>query len=252
MDTDKSLAQTPVIFCATQRSGSTMVVDDFVNLAGYERSESEAFYAQVLAQDENGAMSWQQAYETVRRFREGKGPVFYDKVMFHYLHKLSRKIDPVAHDGSCAPFAKFFSDATWVFIRRANIFEQSVSKYVAEELNIWDKRATKDDQFNLSMEFNVEKAKGYARALAKEDRRWVWFFRKNGITPIEIYYEDAVENFPHYLAPLFNAAGVDGAFDTPPERRMQKLGNRRNVVLSDILRDSTIRDLMLKSMTSEG
>ncbi|SLN13948.1 Stf0 sulfotransferase [Pseudoruegeria aquimaris] len=229
-----------------------MVVDDFANLAGFPRSESEAFYSQVLAKEDGAVMSWEDAYETVRAFRAANGPAFYDKVMFHYLHKLSFKIDPDRHDASCAPFAEFFRDATWVFIRRANIFEQAVSKYVAEELNIWDKRATKDDDFNLTMQFNVEKAKGYARALAKEDRRWSWFFRKNEIQPIEIYYEDAVGNYPHYLEPIFSASGMDGTFDSPPERRMRKLGNQRNLILSDILRDSTIRDLMLKSMAGDG
>lgn len=234
-----------IIFCATQRTGSTMVVDDFQIMTGTSRSESEGFWKKVL-EPADGPKTWDEALARVEEHRKDE-VVFFDKVMFHYLHQLSRMIDAGKHTPMCHPFYEFFADATWVHIRRADIFGQAVSKVTADKLNVWHKEHARRENFNDDMEFNAEQAKRAAMHLIREDNQWLQFFRKHGIKPVEIFYEDAVEGFPTYLSPIIRARGLEVDLAKPAERRMQRLGNERSDRLARILRDVCIRDLMLNN-----
>ena len=222
-----------------------MVTDDFQNLTGRSPSQTEGFYHLVLAPaagEMAPEMTWDKAMATLEAYRQGEA-VFFDRVMFHYLAQLSKMIDPDRHDPMCTPFAGYFAGATWVHIQRANIFEQVVSKYLAEALNVWVKSDAKSRDFNAEVAFDLEKARMYLRSLLAEDRQWQRFFTRHGITPIQIYYEDAVSNFPGYMAPLLASLGLKADLSASPKRRMEKLGNARNLVLAEVLRDMTLRDL---------
>lgn len=226
-----------------------MVTDDFQNLTGRSPTQTEGFYHLVLAP--HGAdqpsslppdLPWDQAMAILEAYRHGEA-VFFDRVMFHYLWQLSRMIDPARHDPMCTPFATYFADATWVHIRRANVLEQVVSKYLADALNVWVKSDARTPDFNAEVAFDLEKARMYLRALLAEDRQWQRFFARHGITPVQIYYEDAASNFPGYLAPLLTSLGLKTGSTPAATRRMEKLGNARNLVLAQVLRDMTLRDL---------
>lgn len=228
-----------IIFCATQRSGSTMVVDDFQNVTGRAASQTEAFYHLVI---DKGVKDWSLALDIVKRHRAGEA-IFFDKVMFPFVIKLSEMMDPNGPPNRAGPFAKFFANAIWVYIRRANIFEQTVSKYTAEALNIWD-AARAAENFNATMDFDVDRAREHMRGFINEDAKWLAFFKRHGIKPIQIFYEDAVPNFPHYLAPVLTAAGLELDLAKLRPRRKQKLGNARSAVLASVLESMIQRDLV--------
>ena len=128
------------------------------------------------------------------------------------------------------------------------MFEQVISKCLADTLNVWDSRGVKSPDFNAEVEFDLDKARTHLRALLCENRQWHGFFAKNGIKPVQIYYEDAVSNYPGYLAPLLRKAGIEAECAASPRCRMQKLGNARNRVLAEVLRDMTLRDLTLNAI----
>ena len=81
--------------------------------------------------NEDSGDDWDEAVARVEKHRENE-VVFFDKVMFHQLPQLSRMIDEERHSPMCHPFYDYFEGATWVYIRRSNVFEQVVSKYIAE------------------------------------------------------------------------------------------------------------------------
>ena len=228
-----------IIFCATQRSGSTMVVDDFQNVTGRPASQTEAFYHLVI---DKGVKDWSLALDIVKRHRAGEA-LFFDKVMFPFVTKLSEMMDPDGPPNRTRPFANFFANAIWVYIRRANIFEQTVSKYTAENLNVWDAAKASQD-FNASMNFDIDLALKHMRGFINEDAKWMAFFKRHGIKPIQIFYEDAVPNFPQYLAPVLTAAGLELDLANLRPRRKQKLGNDRSAVLASILESMVQRDLI--------
>jgi LPS sulfotransferase NodH len=228
-----------IIFCATQRSGSTMVVDDFQNVTGRAVSETEAFYHLAI---DKGVQNWSLALEIVERHRAGEA-IFFDKVMFPFLPILSRMIAPDSESSTTEPFANFFASAVWVYVRRANIFEQTVSKYTAETLGVWDSVSVSEG-FNAEMKFDFSIALDKMRGFIWEDHQWDVFFKKNRITPIQVYYEDAVPNFPHYLAPILAAAGLEMNVSDLRPRRQRKLGNSRSADLAKILQGMVQRDLI--------
>jgi len=222
-----------------------MVVDDFQNLTGRRMSQHEAFYNLVVAQktiEMTQSMTWDRAIALVEAHRKDEA-VFFDKLMFHQLPALSRMIDPARHNPMCTPFAEYFSGATWVHIQRANVFEQTVSKYLAETLNVWSFQDAKGRDFNANMAFDLDKARAYMRSLLRQARQWQSFFTEHGIKPIQIYYEDAATNFPGYIAPLLARLGIVVDLQAAPQRRLKKVGNARNLVLAEVLRDMTLRDL---------
>jgi LPS sulfotransferase NodH len=224
-----------------------MVVDDFQNLTGRTLTQTEGFYHLILApQVKDKDMTWDRAIARLEAHRQGE-VVFFDKVMFHYLWRLSQMIDPARHNPMCTPFAEYFAGATWVHIQRANVFEQVVSKYLADELNVWDSKDAKSRDFNTGVEFDMDKARMYLRALLRENRNWQSFFTKHGIKPIQFYYEDAVSNYPGYLTPLMTRLGLTPDPDAALQRRMEKLGNARNRVLAEVLQNMTLRDLATNS-----
>ncbi|MEI6799726.1 MAG: Stf0 family sulfotransferase [Pseudomonadota bacterium] len=262
--------QPAIIFCATQRSGSTMIVDDFQNATGRSATQTEAFYHLVIDQ---GVQNWSEAMDILTQYRAGEA-IFFDKVMFPFiatlsdmiardvalhgknifrklletavpraLGQISNRTKPDAAYSSTAPFASFFKKAIWVYIRRANIFEQTVSKYTAETLHVWD-FAEAYEGFNSSMPFDIDLAREYMAGIIEEDTHWLDFFKQHGITPIEIYYEDAVPNFPHYLNPLLAAVGLPLNMADLQPRRKEKIANARSVALAGVLENMLQRDLI--------
>lgn len=236
-----------IIFCATQRSGSTMVVDDFQNVTGRKLSQTEAFYHLVLAKE---VTDWRSAMTILERHRASEA-IFFDKVMYTYLPTLSRMIAPATKGNGVMPFAKYFADATWVYVRRANLFEQTVSKYTAEALNVWDAAQAKKG-FNNTLNFDLELARSYMRYFIREDSQWLAFFRRNGIKPIEIYYEDAVAHYPFYLDPILKAAGLEVDLAKSGPRRRKKVGNERSLLLAKVLENMVLRDLVSHSIQSRA
>ena len=222
-----------------------MVVDDFQNVTGRPASQTEAFFHLAL---DKGVQDWRQAFDIVRHHRAGE-VIFFDKVMFPFVMRLSHMIAPQGAPNRTAPFAKFFAKAIWVYIRRANIFEQTVSKYTAEDLNIWD-AAQATEGFNAEMDFDINIARKHMRGLMREDAQWLAFFTRHGITPIQIYYEDAVPNFPRYLAPVLAAAGLKLDTTNLRPRRKQKLGNARSAILASVLESMVQRDLVAQLFKS--
>ena len=235
-----------IIFCATQRSGSTMIVDDFQNATGRAASQTEAFYHLVI---NKGIQDWAQALDILQRHRAGEA-LFFDKVMFPFVLRLSEMIAPNGAPNRTAPFAQFFSKAIWVYIRRANIFEQTVSKYTAEALDVWD-AAHASEGFNATMHFDMNMARTHMRGFIKEDAQWLAFFKRHGITPIQIYYEDAVPNFPHYLDPVLAAAGLELDLANLRPRRKRKMANDRSAVLAGVLECMVQRDLIAHMLQSQ-
>ena len=102
------------------------------------------------------------------------------------------------------------------------------------------------------MDFDIHQARKHMRGFIKEDAQWMAFFKRHGITPIQIYYEDAVPNFPTYLAPVLAAAGLDFDLVNLRPRRKQKLGNARSAVLANVLESMVQRDLIAQMFKARG
>jgi LPS sulfotransferase NodH len=250
-----------VIFCATQRTGSTLVLDDFLNVVGCQRANGEFLYRRII--EEETQRPWPEVWEEVSKKFSFHG-YFFGKFMFHYTPCISSFIERNSIDGvgRCLKFVpelfdsfyNFFSDAIWVYIDRRDVFAQAVSIYLAEATNQWERLACEPEESGVpavweirtgrphpsdvptsAVGYEYEKLKGYLQDFLAEREQWQHFFRHYRITPIRISYEEAVCGYPHYLKELLDKTGLTMA-EAPPPRRMLKVGDQRNEEFAELLR----------------
>jgi LPS sulfotransferase NodH len=248
-----------VIFCATQRTGSTLIVDDFLNVVGHKRVISEILYHKTMG--ETGG-PWSKTWDEVSKANTVRG-YFIGKVMFHYTPYISRYIE---HGSTAGPhhclrfipelfdsFYNFFADAIWVYIDRRNVFAQAVSMYLAESTQIWEKliaglrsRPPKPGVPADQVRYEYEKIKPYLTGFLAEREQWQLFFRHYKITPIRISYEEAAQGYPQYLKELLDKTELQ-AVEAPRPRRMLKVGDQRNEEWAEFLRNDVIAELYSRS-----
>jgi LPS sulfotransferase NodH len=270
-----------VILCASQRTGSTLVFDDFLNVLGLERKNSEILYDRIVLKKTE--RPWSEVWNEVRELNEVRG-YFVCKVMLHYTPIISSFIERNSIAGvrvwtrlDFVPerfdsFHNFFADAIWVHIDRRNVFAQAVSMYMAETTNVWEslleaphggvptpvdglhsnEAASLDPSTGSGIlpgsvvRYEPERIKGYLQRFLAEREQWQLFFRHYKITPIRISYEEAASGYPHYLKELLDKTGLQ-MVAAPTPRRMLKVGGQRNKELSEFLRDDVIAELYFQS-----
>jgi LPS sulfotransferase NodH len=265
-----------VIFCATQRTGSTLVFDDFLNVVGSPRLNSEILYERTALKKTQ--LPWSELWNEIREGNTVHG-YFFGKVMFHYIPLISSFIERNSTAGVRYPclkfipeqfdgFRNFFADAIWVYVERRNVFAQTVSMYLAETTNVWEK-LLEPSQSGVStpvesvdsieaisrnpsrrsgvlpgsvVRYEYEKLKAYLKGFLGEREQWQLFFRHYKIAPIRISYEEAATGYPQYLKILLDKTGLR-AVDAPPARRMIKVGGQRNDEWAEFLRNDVIAEL---------
>jgi LPS sulfotransferase NodH len=224
-----------VIFCATPRTGSTMIFDDFRNALGHWPADSEILYQEII--NKRTGLDWPTLWRDIQESLSA-GPVWAVKVMFHYLPYLAQfisgstltKTPPIRQfqPSQVASFVKFFGDATWVHIRRRDVFAQAVSMYMAETTDVWEDRTGKGAMLRQDRPvYDRSRLLIYAEDLFKEREQWPELFAHFGIDQLSIDYEDAAANYPDYLSPLFSKLNLQPVSSVPP-RRMFKIGDALN------------------------
>lgn len=241
-----------LIFCASQRTGSTMVFDDLRNVLGCWPGNSEILYDRIVFN--KTTRPWSEVWAEVSELNTVAG-YFIDKVMFHYTPRISQfiergntlgvrrclKFKPELFDG----FYNFFADALWVYVDRRDVFAQAVSMYLAEATQIWEKRLgvhQNGDSPLPPVAYDGEKLRNHLQSFLAEREQWQVFFRHYNISPLRISYEDAAAGYPHYLKGLLDRVGLE-PIEAPPPRRLLKLSTGLNEELAGFLRNDIIADL---------
>jgi len=240
-----------ILFCATHRTGSGMIFDDFCNLAGYPPGPSEILYDRIILKQ--APQPWSKVWASARDAFPING-YYVDKVMFHYITKLSKfmsggLITEARRGFQFSPelvdtFYSFFHNAIWVYIERSDVFAQAVSMYLAEESNVWYRWSHHDyqDPQHGLVKYDGAKLKQYLNGFIHERENWQRFFRHYEIKPIRIEHLEAVENYPAYLAELFAAAAIKMPTEIP-QRRVLKTGDAVNERFAKRLRDDVMMEV---------
>ena len=225
-------AKRSLIFCATQRTGSALVYDDFFRLNGGPSLDAERPYTLLFREN---VATWDDLWMAL-----GERNVVADhvviKVMFHYLPHLSQFIAGVRPANNwpivtfeprqCDAFFQFFEGSQWAHIEREDVCAQIVSLFMAEKSHIWENRtgeARPEAPADAPIPYDRERLLKLARRILAERPLWRAFFAHYGITPLVIKYEDAAANYPGYLDELQRAMGLTSLSPCPP-RRMFKVG----------------------------
>jgi len=254
-----SAGKRSIVFCATQRTGSAVITDDFANVCGAQSFNSEILYGELIRVDPHP--SWDEVWKIAQERCKVRGYVV-SKVMFHYLPYLATaiaggtlgKTPPVYRFAPerCDAFYAFFRDALWVHIRREDIYSQAVSMYFAQMTKRWEARPWRPEDAAPSeppwIPYDRVRLMRLVRAFAMENAGWEAFFTHYGIEPIRVEYQDALTNYPAYLGELVTRIGVKKP--KTPGRRMIKLGDATNLRYANALRRDVLDHPILRSMVA--
>ena len=105
----------------------------------------------------------------------------------------------------------------YIFLRRKNILRQAISLYKAHENNIWMIKVGQSLKVK-NIAYNGIKIKKYLHVIQQKELAWLNFFNRRDIQPLEIYYEDLVENYHETLMKVVEYLGVKlpDNFQFPP------------------------------------
>jgi len=246
-----------VIFCAVQRTGSTMIVDDLANILGAPYFDTEFLYREGL--ERKRRRSWDDLWEATLAQSAIHGVVV-NKVMFHYVPYISALMTggkvtkrPPVYNFSPAqfdPFYAFFRNSIWVYIERRDLFAQAVSMYFAETTQLWEMTAggaEKERAAQPRIPYDRVELMRYVKSFAAEAAGWQEFFTHYGVEPIRLTYEDAVTSYPAYLDGVIAAMGVTRVGPAPP-RRLVKLGDTVNERYARTLRHQVLDHPILRAI----
>ncbi len=246
-----------VVFCATQRTGSSLVFSDFLSIAGHVPRSSEMLYDRIIVKKTE--REWSEVWKEVSTLKNVQG-AYVEKVMFHYTPILSRFIEGRSIEGvdrsmSFKPelfdgFFNFFVNATWVYIERRDVFSQAVSMYIAETNNVWQllrDRPSAQEASTAEPKYDLKRLKGYLSGFLTERSQWQKFFSHYNVKPISVFYEEAVDNYPAYLDEIFAKTGIEKVVPDPP-RRFMKQGTDLNESWASQLRDDILAELFFQGV----
>lgn len=229
-----------IVLCATQRCGSTLIVEDMRNTSVLGKPE-EWF---VPWDPEKEGVNWGEALASVERRATGENGKSAIKVMANQLFPVESCLTGVVSprdSGEFPHFAAAFEGAQWVWLKRRDVVSQAISRIMAMQTGI--NHATgkaEDDHFagNLAKGYDPNYNAGavyrygailrQVTAITLENLAWQRFFESQKITPVEMVYEEVIRDDDMGHLDVF--AGMVGLTDRPERkpRAMVKVGNQKN------------------------
>lgn len=228
-----------IVLCATQRCGSTMVVEDMRNTNVLGRPE-EWFIPWDPSKED---VDWKEALVNLRRRATDDTGTLAVKVMANQLTSIEECLKSVTKPPPGPTFFRFqriFRDATFVWLKREDIVAQAVSRIMAQQTGI-NHATDAEDHFagNLMKggdraNYNVEAKYSYNAILREctsitlENLAWSRFFSSFEIDPLVVVYEDVAKDPDMmHLDAIVKHAGLETDL-VKSERRIVKIGNSKN------------------------
>ncbi len=227
-----------IVLCATQRCGSTMVVEDMRNTEVLGNPE-EWFIPWV---EDKPNRDYDQELESIRRRATGKNGVLSIKIMANQIFSINSRMSKGKVEGESRPFSFFhseFQDANWVWIQRRDIVAQAVSREIARQTGI--NHATRGeehfagrllagykDSYNESVQYQYGRILGECLSITLENLTWRRFFSDFHIEPLTIFYEDiCLDESMRYLDSIAARSDIEiqGA---KKSRKLVRLSNSKN------------------------
>ena len=229
-----------IVLCATQRCGSTLIVEDMRNteVLGQPKEWFLSWLRPVKEAD------WSKSLQDVYAKATGKNDVSAIKIMTDQLFAVEKRLATFVQCDGVGDFPHFhetFKSAQWVFLTRSNVVGQAVSRVMARQTGINHATGKAEDQHfagNLAKgydpNYNAKAVYRYGAileqvsAISLANLAWERFFASHNIEPLRIVYEDAIqdENMS-YLDSMADMMGLSEKLNRTP-RVMVKIGNERN------------------------
>lgn len=235
-----------IILCATQRCGSTLVVEDMRN-SGVLGQPKEWFLPWKSSKDGNAQeRDWNKSLAMVYKRGRGENGIFSVKIMANQLFDIDMCLSSFAtvkpiNSGPFPYVASEFEGAVWVWLRRRDIVAQAISRLIARQTKVNHATANPEDvhfagnlmrglkpDYNQAATYNYAAIRGNVTAISLENLAWADFFQSNQISPLILEYEDVITD--PSMKHLSQMGALIGQGASPPRqaRKMVKLGNEVN------------------------
>lgn len=229
-----------IVLCATQRCGSTLVVEDMRNTGVLGRPEE--WFIPWKSRKQN--QDWKAAFDGVHKRARSQNGVTAVKIMANQLTELDQCLASFVNSDRPGLFphvADAFSGAVWVWLRREDIVYQAISRQMAQQTGINHATASADDphfagnlakgydpSYNAVAQYRYNALLRHTTAITLENLTWKRFFSSHAVEPIELVYETVIAD--EAMSHLDAMARALGQSEPPPRqaRRMVKLANEKN------------------------
>lgn len=222
-----------IILCSTQRSGSTMIVEDMRNTG-------------ILGNPEEYFIKWQSLSNNMDINEEidllykngSKGDVFSIKVMANQIKKVNTLL---SNSSKFNNIKELFQGASWVYIKRNDSIKQAISRYIAsvtkvnhavDNVNVnhfaGNLLKTGHENYNSDVDYDFSKIFQEFCNVKKENIFWEYFFKQYEIEPLELTYElYATYNAYEHIEEILKFVKIDSK-PAIMERKLKKLSNKVN------------------------
>lgn len=234
-----------IIICATQRSGSTMVVEDMRNTQVLGNPE-EYF---IPWDPENDSVDWLNCLESIAKRASSSNGVVAIKVMSNQLSKIEQCLENVGYvgqesaggEGVFPRFRALTKNARYIHIRRDNILRQAISRSMSRQTGINHAVPKSEDEhfagnllkgysegYNEKATYRHQELEAEMFNIVNENIRWEAFYSHWSINnPLTLRYEELCKNGTLYLNRISRFVEV-GIEQTGTERKMVQLSNKKN------------------------
>lgn len=250
-----------LVICATQRSGSTMLCKELESTSVLGRPK-EAYINPII----DDSKSAQEFIDRIWQQGSSENGVFAVKIMqtqwgkVDYVHSFSQSSpslleatlnelkfknakDPLL-SSQVKNFYNFYKTSVWVFLRRRDHLYQAISREMANQTKVCHILNTDDSEkiagigkrtsistqdsnnYNQKAIYNAPNIQRRINEIKNEEIAWLYFFDSYQIKPIELFYEDIVDN-KDYLKKLASKLDVNIPKELPPIP-LVKVGNEIN------------------------
>jgi LPS sulfotransferase NodH len=142
--------------------------------------------------------------------------------------------------GDAELLASLFPDPRYVLLTRRDTISQTISFWRALASGVWWQMEGTRPAIQEQRPPSLEEIEALQAALAEQERSWRHLFEANHIQPLEVVYEDFVEDYVGTVEAVLDHARIEHAALTLPPPRLvsqsdalarEMLGSGRRLVL---------------------
>jgi LPS sulfotransferase NodH len=225
------------LICCAERTGSTLLGNVLIDtgIAGRPRSyfNRVAHYNPRMQRILGNAKDDDTYLDRVIVAATTPNGVFGAKVHWeHFLNLVAKAEDgPQGHEGSVPAsvperLRAHFPDLRYIWLVRRNAVARAISHYRVKKTNRWqlDARWVTDDTGGEGEPgFDFDEIEAFVRIGEREDALWRKFFQEHDISPLELVYEELVQDLAGTVQRVLAFLGIpsENVKVLPPALRKQ-------------------------------
>lgn len=204
---------TSYIICASPRCGSTLLCEALTNtgIAGIPE-EYFGWRDEPIWQQRWGTTTY--AEYIAGAIKQGTTPngVFGTKIMWYQINEFTRKAQQIPGYKILTThqiMQTVFPNLQYIWVWRRDKVRQAISHAKARQTNIW--KVTTDSpvpQPIAKATFSFEQIDYMMHEMKIHDAQWKKYFLKNGISPMEVVYEDLIHTYQETALQALHYLGI--------------------------------------------